>query len=94
MSHKHSTKDVNSTNIATDSDTSQQTSTILSLHDGYGFISYPSTNNLYFRNTDLVGVEFYNLEKGAKVQFTIGKNYKGESVAKDVKLIEAIKMEP
>lgn len=67
-----------------------KTSTIFSLHKGYfGFIKYPP-NNLYFRNTDLIGVEFNNLEKGAKVEFTIGKNEKGEDVANNVKLVEIV----
>lgn len=71
-------------------DTLPKTSTILSLHDGrYGFIKYPP-NNLYFLNTDLVGVEFNSLEKDANVQFTIGKNNKGEDVAKNVKLVEIV----
>lgn len=83
------TTEKTATPAVSEPDTTPQTSTIFSLHDGYGFIKYPP-NNLYFRNTDLVGVDFNNLEKEATVQFTVGKNYKGEDVAKNVKLIQSL----
>lgn len=79
-----------STPATSESDNLPKTSTIFNLHEGfYGFIKYPP-NNLYFRNTDLVGIDFNDLEKGAHVQFTIGKNFKGEDVAKNVKLVEIV----
>lgn len=79
-----------STPATSESENLSKTSTIFHLNDGYyGFIKYPP-NNLYFRNTDLVGIDFNDLEKGAHVQFTIGKNLKGEDVAKNVKLVEIV----
>lgn len=79
-----------STPATSESDNLTKTSTIFNLHDRcFGFIKYPP-NNLYFRNTDLVGIDFDELEKGDRVQFTIGKNSKGEDVAKDVKLVEIV----
>lgn len=79
-----------STPVTSEYENLPQTSTIVNLNDGYyGFIKYPP-NNLYFRNTDLVGIDFNDLEKGANVQFTIEKNLKGEDVAKNVKLVENV----
>jgi uncharacterized LabA/DUF88 family protein/cold shock CspA family protein len=63
-----------------------KTATILSLKNGCGFIKYPP-NNLFFHLSNLVGVDFNDLKVDDKVQFIIGKNDKGDDVAKDVQLI-------
>jgi uncharacterized LabA/DUF88 family protein len=79
-----------STPATSESDSLPKTSTILNLHKGYyGFIKYPP-NNLYFCTTDLVDIDFNDLEQGASVQFTIGKNIEGKDVAKNVKLVESV----
>jgi cold shock CspA family protein/uncharacterized LabA/DUF88 family protein len=64
-----------------------KTSTVFSLKDGYGFISYPQTNNLFFHSSFLVDTEFTDLREGDMVQFTLTRNERGEPVAKDVKLV-------
>ncbi|MEA5534279.1 NYN domain-containing protein [Crocosphaera sp. XPORK-15E] len=74
--------------ILIDENTPLQESTILSLKQGYGFIKNPP-NNLFFHHTDLIDVDFNDLEEGATVQFSIGSNDKGESVAKNIKRIFA-----
>ncbi|ACK68168.1 protein of unknown function DUF88 [Rippkaea orientalis PCC 8801] len=64
---------------------SSEKSEIISLQPGgYGFIKYPP-NNLFFHFTDLVDVDFNDLEKGMKVEFSRGTNDRGETVAKNVK---------
>jgi len=62
-------------------------SEIINLKGGFGFIKYPP-NNLFFHFTSLIDTDFNDLEVGDKVTFTIAKNDKGEPIAKDVKLIE------
>jgi len=64
-----------------------KTSTIFSLKDGYGFISYPQTNNLFFHFSFLVDTDFNDLREGDMVEFTMGKNERGEPIARNVKLI-------
>ncbi|MBL7781937.1 MAG: NYN domain-containing protein [Saprospiraceae bacterium] len=64
-----------------------RTSTIFSLKDGYGFISFPQTNNLFFHFSFLVDTDFNDLREGDSVEFTLGKNERGEPVAKNVRLI-------
>lgn len=66
---------------------SSQKGKILNLNRGFGFIEYPP-NNLFFYYTDLIDVDFNDLETGMEVEFTIGKSEKGKDVAKDVKLLE------
>lgn len=63
------------------------TSTIFSLKDGYGFISYPQTNNLFFHFSFLVETDFNDLREGDTVEFTMSKNERGEPIARNVKLI-------
>lgn len=63
-------------------------SEILSLKNGYGFISMPP-NNLYFHWTFLVEDDFNDLYEGDSVEFTIGKNDKGQDIALNVKKIKA-----
>jgi cold shock CspA family protein/uncharacterized LabA/DUF88 family protein len=64
-----------------------RTSTIFSLKDGYGFISYPQTNNLFFHFSFLVDTDFNDLREGDVVEFTMGKNERGEPIARNVKLM-------
>lgn len=64
-----------------------KTSTIFSLKDGYGFISYPQTNNLFFHFSFLVDTDFNDLREGDMVEFTMGKNERGEPIARNVKLV-------
>lgn len=65
----------------------EKVSTILTLKNGYGFIKYPP-NNLFFNYSNLVDVDFNDLKVDDKVKYTIGKNDKGDDVAKNVKLAE------
>jgi|UniRef100_Q3AP42 uncharacterized LabA/DUF88 family protein/cold shock CspA family protein len=64
----------------------QQTGTILALKDGYGFIKFPP-NNLFFHYSNLNGVDFNDLKVDDAVQFVIGKNDRGDEVAKDIVLV-------
>ena len=59
---------------------------VLSLKNGYGFISFPN-NNLFFHYTDVVNVDFNDLLIGDTVEFTIETKYNGQDVAKTVKKI-------
>ncbi len=61
-------------------------SEILSLKNGYGFISMPP-NNLYFHWTFLLDDDFNDLYEGDAVEFTIGKNDKGQDIAQNVRKI-------
>ena len=65
-----------------------KTSTIFSLKDGYGFIAFPSTNNLFFHFSFLVDTDFNDLREGDMVEFTMGKNERGDPIARNVKLIK------
>ncbi|MBV6439264.1 MAG: NYN domain-containing protein [Haliscomenobacteraceae bacterium CHB4] len=65
-----------------------KTSTIFSLKDGYGFISYPQTNNLFFHFSFLVDTDFNDLREGDMVEFTMGKNERGDPIARNVKLVK------
>ncbi|HAD12607.1 MAG TPA: cold-shock protein [Saprospirales bacterium] len=62
-------------------------STIFSLKDGYGFINYPQTNNLFFHFSFLVDTDFNDLREGDMVEFTLSKNDRGEPIARNVKLL-------
>lgn len=64
-----------------------KTSTIFSMKDGYGFITYPQTNNLFFHFSFLVDTDFNDLREGDMVEFTISKNERGDPIGKNVKLI-------
>ncbi|MDX2136392.1 MAG: NYN domain-containing protein [Saprospiraceae bacterium] len=64
-----------------------KTSTIFALKDGYGFINYPLTNNLFFHYSFLVDTDFNDLHEGDLVEFTIGRNERGEPVARNVRLL-------
>ena len=60
-----------------------ETSEILSLKNGFGFIKYPN-NNLFFHDQDVVG-EFADLNVGDPVEFTIEQNQQKQDVAKNVR---------
>mgnify|MGYP002534925229 FL=1 len=60
-----------------------ETSEILSLKNGFGFIKYPN-NNLFFHYQDVVG-EFADLNVGDPVEFTIEQNQQKQDVAKNVR---------
>lgn len=64
-----------------------KTSTIFSMKDGYGFITYPQTNNLFFHFSFLVDTDFNDLREGDAVEFTISKNERGDPIGKNVKLL-------
>lgn len=61
-------------------------SEILTLKEGFGFIKYPN-NNLFFYHTDLVEIDFNELQIGDPVSFEIALNNKGQQVAKNVKVL-------
>jgi uncharacterized LabA/DUF88 family protein/cold shock CspA family protein len=63
-------------------------STIFSLKDGYGFVNYPQTNNLFFHFSFLIDTDFNDLREGDVVEFTLSNNDRGEPVARNVKLIK------
>lgn len=65
-----------------------KTSTIFSLKDGYGFISFPQTNNLFFHFSFLIDTDFNDLREGDMVEFTVGKNERGDPIARNVKLVK------
>jgi uncharacterized LabA/DUF88 family protein/cold shock CspA family protein len=65
-----------------------RTSTVFSLKDGYGFVSFPQTNNLFFHYSFLVDTDFNDLQEGDAVEFTLGRNDRGEPIARNVKLIK------
>jgi len=60
----------------------KETSEILSIKNGFGFIKYPN-NNLFFHYQDVIG-DFGELEVGDTVEFTIDKNNLKQDVAKNV----------
>ncbi|MDX1911511.1 MAG: NYN domain-containing protein [Saprospiraceae bacterium] len=63
-------------------------STVFSLKDGYGFINYPQTNNLFFHFSFLIDTDFNDLREGDLVEFTLSKNDRGEPIARNVRLIK------
>jgi cold shock CspA family protein/uncharacterized LabA/DUF88 family protein len=64
-----------------------KSSTVFSLKDGYGFISYPQTNNLFFHFSFLLDTDFNDLREGDNVEFTLSRNDRGEPIARNVKLV-------
>ena len=59
---------------------------ILSLKNGYGFIQFPP-NNLFFHYSDIVNVDFNELQEGDMVEFDIEKNERGYDVATNVEKV-------
>lgn len=77
-----------SSEIKTNHESKQkETSEILSLKNGFGFIKYPN-NNLFFHCQDVIG-DFTELEVGDYVEFTIEKNNLKQDVAKNICKISA-----
>lgn len=74
--------------VIIEEDGETKTSTVFSLKDGYGFISFPATNNLFFHFSFLVDTDFNDLREGDTVEFTLGRNDRGEPIARNVKLIK------
>lgn len=74
--------------LVDEEETEVRTSTIFSLKDGYGFITFPQTNNLFFHFSFLLDTDFNDLREGDMIEFTIGKNERGDPVGKNVKLIK------
>ena len=64
-------------------DDERHRSTVMSLHNGYGFIRYPD-NNLFFLRDDLVDVPFAELAVGDELEFNVAINAKGQRVAKRI----------
>ena len=62
-------------------------STVMSLHNGFGFIRYPD-NNLFFLHEDLEGMEFADLAIGDEVEFNVATNAKGQRVAKHIRRLD------
>ncbi len=62
-----------------------QTSRVMSLKNGFGFISWPD-NNLFFYHGDVEGVDFKSIRVGDLVTFTITKNDRSENIARRVSL--------
>lgn len=63
-----------------------ETSVILSLKNGFGFIKYPP-NNLFFHHSSLTNADFNDLAEGDMVAFNIGANDEGEEIAVDVQIL-------
>lgn len=73
--------------VVIEEDGEVRTSTVFSLKDGYGFISFPQTNNLFFHFSFLLDTDFNDLREGDSVEFTLGRNDRGEPIARNVKLL-------
>jgi len=63
-------------------------STVFSLKEGYGFITYPP-NNLFFHYSEVENTDFNELRVGDTVSFVLGTNEEtGQEIAVEVNLIE------
>jgi cold shock CspA family protein/uncharacterized LabA/DUF88 family protein len=65
------------------------TSEILSIKSGYGFIRF-NPGNLFFHYTNVRGVDFNDLRPGDRVSFSLSQNDRGDNVAVNVRLVEAV----
>jgi len=74
-------------NIEIEENGEPRTSTVFSLKDGYGFVAYPQTNNLFFHHSFLIDTDFNDLREGDTVEFTLSRNDRGVPIARNVKLI-------
>jgi cold shock CspA family protein/uncharacterized LabA/DUF88 family protein len=83
---KNNRKNNHASNLPSKVDRSRLQSTVLKTHNGYGFIKYPP-NNLFFHFTEVMDMDFNDMEEGTKVEFIIGQNDEGKDVAKNVKPI-------
>ncbi|MCB0525976.1 MAG: NYN domain-containing protein [Saprospiraceae bacterium] len=79
--------------VAVAEDGEVMSSTVFSLKDGYGFISYPQTNNLFFHFSFLVDTDFNDLREGDNVEFTLSENDQGEPIARNVRLVSSPSLE-
>ena len=70
-----------------DDEEDPQVSRVMSLKNGFGFITWPN-NNLFFYHGDVEGTDFKGLRVGDIVRFTIAQNDRGEDIAKRVSLHE------
>jgi cold shock CspA family protein len=70
-------------------DTERHTSTIMSLHKGFGFIRFPE-NNLFFLHDDLIDIDFNTLAVDDMMEFSVAMNSKGQRVAKRIKRAETV----
>jgi uncharacterized LabA/DUF88 family protein/cold shock CspA family protein len=62
----------------------RHSSTVMSLHNGYGFIRFPD-NNLFFLHDDVEGEGFETLSVGDEVDFTVAVNNRGQRVARSIR---------
>jgi cold shock CspA family protein/uncharacterized LabA/DUF88 family protein len=69
--------------LAPELDGERKQGQILSLKNGYGFIQYPP-NNLFFHYSDIVNVDFNDLQEGDMMEFNVEKNERGYDVATNV----------
>jgi CspA family cold shock protein len=53
---------------------------------GYGFIRYEGGNDLFFRQSQLQGVDYSSLREGQEVESNIGTDSSGRPQALNVKL--------
>ncbi|MBP6391415.1 MAG: NYN domain-containing protein [Flavobacteriales bacterium] len=67
-------------------DDERHRSSVMSLHNGYGFIRYPD-NNLFFMRDDLEDIEFAELLIGTELEFNLAMNGKGQRVAKQIRRV-------
>lgn len=58
-------------------------SSVHSLKNGYGFITYPP-NNLFFHWRNLINCDFNDLKEGDAIEFKIRRGEKGDDVGYDV----------
>lgn len=70
-----------------------QSSEILSLKNGYGFIQFPP-NNLFFHYTSVKDLDFNDLIIGDRVEFTLEQNEDKQLIATNVQLIEGEGINP
>jgi cold shock CspA family protein/uncharacterized LabA/DUF88 family protein len=73
--------------VAQPTDGERKQGAILSLKNGYGFIQFPP-NNLFFHYSDIVNVDFNELQEGDVLEFDIEKNERGYDVATNVEKVE------
>jgi uncharacterized LabA/DUF88 family protein/cold shock CspA family protein len=60
-------------------------STVINLKNGYGFIVSPP-NNLYFSYEDMINSDFNDLKDGDVVEYTLGKNMRGDCAKNVLKI--------
>jgi len=63
-------------------------STIFVLKEGYGFIHDPSVNNVFFHFSNLVNIDFNDLEVGMRVRYTTKVRDDGKTQADKVWVVE------